>query len=178
MHATDPVDVATVEAWWVRQAEAFFNAKPFQLRLEVGKSLHAVIMDLLEQAKSRQEHSAGTKYVGAMLQHLIGAKLSLALPKEDIKHYGFSVADAPVSRSGDFEVGDASIHVTTAPGSAVAMRCVENLDAGRRPIILTVYEMLAIAAFQANEVGIGDSVDILDATQFIVGNLHVSACVR
>lgn len=75
-------------------------------------------------------------FVGAMLQHLIGAKLSLALPDVVFEHNGFSVADGPTGRSGDFEIGNASLHVTTMPGEAVVRKCAANLSAGRRPSLL------------------------------------------
>lgn len=167
-----PLDTAAVEAWWVEQAKAFFNAKPFALRFEPGRSLRAVIRDLIAQAKKRQDEASGTKLVGAMLQHLVGAKLALALPQETIKHHGFSVADAPGGRSGDFEIGNASIHVTTAPGEAVVRKCIDNLNAGRQPIIVTVFEMLPAADTFSREMGIHDQIDVLDAEQFIVSNLH------
>ena len=166
------LDTAAIEAWWVVQAKAFFNAKPFTLRFETGKSLRAVIQDLLSQAKKRQDESVGTKFVGAMLQHLVGAKLELALPGEHIEHNGFSVADAPGGRSGDFDIGNASIHVTTAPGEAVVRKCAANLNAGRQPIIVTINEMLPIADFQAAQINIAEKLDVLDAEQFIVANLH------
>jgi hypothetical protein len=166
------LDTAAIEAWWVEQAKTFFNAKPFALRFEPGKSLRAVIRDLLAQAKKRQEEAGGTKFVGAMLQHLVGAKLAIAMPGEIVEHNGFSVADAPSGRSGDFEIGNASIHVTTAPGEAVIRKCAKNLSAGRQPIIVTVREMLPAADAFSQEIGIHDQVDVLDAEQFIVANLH------
>lgn len=161
-----------IEAWWVEQAKHFFNAKPFILRFEAGKSLRAVIRDLLLQARKRQDESTGTMFVGAMLQHLIGAKLELALPETTIQHNGFSVADVAGGRAGDFDIGNAAIHVTTAPGEAVIRKCGANLAAGRHPIIVTLYDMLPAAEVFATQAGIADKVDVLDAEQFIVANLH------
>lgn len=119
-------NIDSIEAWWVEQAKNFFNGKPFTLRFEAGKSLRSVIRDLLTQAEKRQNEASGTMFVGAMLQHLIGAKLSLALPDATINHNGFSVADAVSSRSGDFDIGSATLHVTTAPGEAVIRKCAGN----------------------------------------------------
>lgn len=165
-------DTAAIEAWWVEQAKHFFNAKPFALRFETGKSLRSVLRDLLAQARKRQDEGAGTMFVGAMLQHLIGAKLSLALPNIVIEHNGFSVADGPTGRSGDFEIGNASLHVTTTPGEAVVRKCAANLAAGRHPIIVTVHDMLPAADAFATAQGISDRLDVLDAEQFLVANLH------
>ncbi len=167
-----PVDPAEVEAWWIEQAKGFFNAKPFSLRYEHGTALRVVIRDLLTQARRREEDSGGTMFVGAMLQHLVGAKLSLALPQETFSHNGFSVADAVSGRSGDFEIGEASIHVTTAPGESVIRKCSANIQSGRHPIIVTVAEMVNTADVFARQLGIHEKLDILDAEQFIVSNLH------
>lgn len=172
LHAAGKADTSAIEAWWVDQATHFFNAKPFALRFEMGKSLRSVIRDLLAQARKRQDEGAGTMFVGAMLQHLIGAKLSLALPDAVIAHNGFSVADGPTGRSGDFEIGNASLHVTTTPGEAVIRKCAANLSAGRHPIIITMHDMLPAADAFATAQGIADKLDVLDAEQFLVANLH------
>jgi hypothetical protein len=172
LNAQSPVNAAAVEAWWVDQAQQFFNAKPFALHFEAGKSLRSVIRDLLAQAKKRQDQGTGTMFVGAMLQHLIGAKLALALPDVELTHHGFSVADAPGGRSGDFEIGNSSLHVTMTPGESVMRKCAANLAAGRQPIVITRLEMLAAADAFAEEQGILEQLDILDAEQFLVANLY------
>lgn len=164
--------MAQIEVWWVEQAKAFFNAKPFVLRFEPGKSIRSVIRDLLSQAQKRQNEGAGTMFVGAMLQHLVGAKLALALPHAALNHHGFSVADAVSGRAGDFDIGGVAIHVTTAPGEAVIGKCVANLAAGKHPLILTLHDMLPAADVFATAAGIADQLDVLDAEQFIVANLH------
>lgn len=162
----------SIEAWWIEQARHFFNARPFTLRFETGKSLRSVIRDLLAQAKKRQDESSGTMFVGAMLQHLVGAKLCLALPGAAIAHNGFSVADAVSGRMGDFDIGNATLHVTTTPGEAVIRKCAANLGAGKHPIIITLHDMLPAADVFASQAGIADQLDVLDAEQFIVANLH------
>ena len=166
------VDTSAVEAFWVSQAQTFFNAKPFTLNFEVGRSLRSVIRDLLSQAKKRQDQGTGTMFVGAMLQHLIGAKLALALPDAEMVHHGFSVADAPGGRSGDFEIGNSSLHVTMTPGESVMRKCAANLAAGRQPIVITRLEMLAAADAFAQAEGISERLDLLDAEQFLVANLY------
>ncbi|MEC4723425.1 DUF4928 family protein [Noviherbaspirillum sp. CPCC 100848] len=172
LHAEGIADAAATEAWWVEQAKSFFNAKPFALRFDAGNALRAVVRDLLAQARKRQDEGAGTMFVGAMLQHLVGAKLALALPDEPLVHHGFSVADAPGGRSGDFEIGNASIHVTTTPGEAVMRKCASNLHAGRHPVVITMHNMLPAADAFAAAQGIADKVEVLDAEQFIVANLY------
>ena len=172
LSAVRAVDTSAVEAFWVTQAQTFFNAKPFTLNFEVGRSLRSVIRDLLSQAKKRQDQGTGTMFVGAMLQHLIGAKLALALPDAEMVHHGFSVADAPGGRSGDFEIGNSSLHVTMTPGESVMRKCAANLAAGRQPIVITRLEMLAAADAFAQAEGISERLDLLDAEQFLVANLY------
>ena len=152
--------------------ESARETKTFVLRFDVQKSFRSVIRDLFAQAKKRQDEGGGTMFVGAMLQHLIGAKLELALPNVSIAHNGFSVADSPTGRSGDFEIGNASLHITTTPGEAVIRKCAANLSAGRQPIIITVHDMLPAADAFATAQGIADKLDVLDAEQFLVANLH------
>lgn len=168
----DKEELASVEAWWVERAKHFFNAKPFLLRFETGQSLRSVIRDLLLQARKRQDESSGTMFVGAMLQHLIGAKLELALPDVAIGHNGFSVADAVSGRSGDFDIGNAAIHVTTAPGDAVMKKCQANIAAGKHPIVITFNDLLPAVEALGKVLGIADKVDALCAEQFIAANLH------
>lgn len=170
--ALSETELASIEAWWVDAAKQFFNAKPFRLRFEAGKSLRFVIRDLFAQAKKRQSEGTGTMFVGAMMQHLIGAKLELALPHCKLEHHGFSVADSVSGRSGDFEIGNASLHVTTTPGEAVMRKCADNLAAGRQPIIITANDMIPAADAFAAVQQIADQIDVFDAEQFIVANLY------
>jgi hypothetical protein len=62
--------------------------------------------------------------------------------------------------------------VTTTPGEAVMRKCKANLEAGRHPLIVTLNETLPAADVFAAAEGISDQVDILDAEQMIVSNLH------
>ena len=44
-----------------------FVKRQIEFNFDPGKSLHANIQDLLQQADDLQKHSGGTNYVGAML---------------------------------------------------------------------------------------------------------------
>lgn len=161
-----------VEAWWIDRIKEHFSAKPFRLRFDAAKGLQAIIQDLLAQAKKRQQESSGMMYQGAMLQHLVGAKLDLALPELDITHNGFSVADAVSDRAGDFVIDDSIIHITTSPGEAVIRKCQRNLEGGAKPIILTVADGVSVAKGLAGNAGLAGRIDIMDAEQFLAANLH------
>jgi len=111
-------------------------------------------------------------YMGAVLQHLVGAKLSLILPESGMRHHGFSVSDDVSGRSGDFLIDEAVIHVTTAPGEALLRKCAGNLDAGLRPIIITLYSRLPAAEAMAEDMGIGGRIDVLEIEQFLAANIY------
>ena len=169
----DPsADTAAIETWWIERVREHFAAKPLRLRYDAAKGLQAIIRDLLAQAKKRQQESSGAMYQGAVLQHLVGAKLELAMPELTITHNGFSVADAVSDRSGDFVQGDTIIHVTTFPAEALLRKCRRNLEAGAKPLILTLGDGVTVARGLAEQAGLLGRIDIMDAEQFIARNLH------
>jgi hypothetical protein len=160
-----------IEKWWVERIVEFFNTQPFNLRYDESKNLISMLEDLLEQALKRQQQQPGRTYVGAVLQHLVGAKLEIALPDNKIEHHGYSVADK-TERSGDFDVGDLSIHCTTTPQESLLQKCLSNIQSGKRPLILTRGKMIGSAEELARSIGIADRVEILDVLQFVTMNLY------
>lgn len=172
LHAVGEDDLDAIEAWWVDQVKAFFSSKPFTLRMNQGASINSIIRDLLEQAQHRQKENPGTMYEGAMLQHLVGAKLQILAGDEPMEHHGFSVADGPTGRSGDFIVANTIIHVTTAPGELLMEKCKDNIRAGYRPFIITVSNRTVAARQMAEMKGIADQIEIIDIEQFISTNIY------
>jgi hypothetical protein len=138
-----------------------------------------LIHDLLAQAREhqRQREASGVMVVGAVMQHLVGAKLSM-LPNLDIQHHSFETADAPSNRSGDFLVGDVAVHVTTAPSEALIGKCRANLDGSLRPVIVTVENGVAGARALADNADIAERIDIYDIAQLISLNLHEFGAFR
>jgi hypothetical protein len=180
--AKKQLNLEVVERWWVDRIVEYFSSKPFTLDRDPSRTFRAILEDLLEQAVKRQKESPGTTYIGAVLQHLIGAKLSLALPESAIEHHGFSVADKVTGRSGDFLIEDTAIHCTTAPTDALLLKCQANLHAGKRPLVLTIRGGVEVAEFMAETKGIAGRVEVMDAVQFLATNLyefsHFSASQR
>jgi hypothetical protein len=167
----DALLLQKIEQWWVERIVEYFNTEPFNLKYDASKNLISMLEDLVEQAIKRQQQSPGTTYVGAVLQHLVGAKLELALPETKIEHHGYSVADK-ATRSGDYDLGDVSIHCTTAPQESLLVKCQANIQSGKRPIILTSGKMIGSAEELARQIGIADRVEILDILQFVTMNLY------
>lgn len=166
------VDIEFIEKWWVEQIKKHFSGKGFTLHYDMAKSLKFIVEDILEQAVKRQKAGHGTMYAGAVLQHMVGAKLSLVLKDQKITCRGFSVADGPSEGSGDFEIGDVVIHVTTMPSEALLQKCLRNLENGKRPMIITPASGVAGAVSIATGQNLEQRVDIVDAGQFISTNLY------
>lgn len=165
-------DLDAIEAFWIARVREFFAAKPFKIRLDGAHGLRTLIRDLLEQANVRQKDGAGTMYVGAVMQHLVGAKLDCALGAGKFEHNSFTTSDAQSGRSGDFFIGDVAIHVTTSPGEAVIERCRDNLNDGHRPVLVTMRRGVTVAEALADNAGLGERIDVFEIEQFIALNLY------
>jgi hypothetical protein len=172
LYEKERVDPAVIEKWWVARVQDFFSGKPFTLKFDSSRSLRSIVGDLLAQAVKRQKDNPGATYAGTMLQHLVGAKLDLILPEEKrAPHYGANVADSPTSRAGDFVFDNVAIHVTTAPTEALIRKCNGNIDAGLRPVIVTIAESRAGVESLAKGAGIEERIEVIEAEQFIATNI-------
>jgi len=172
LHKPGKTDLTFIESWWAEKVKEFFSAEGFILHYDTEKSVRAIVEDLLDQALKRQKASKGVTYVGAMLQHMVGAKLTLAMHTMKIEHRGYSVADAASEDKGDFILGDAVIHVTTAPSEALIRKCKNNIEHSLRPIVVTISKNVPVAIVMAEAQGIAHRVEVVDAGQFITTNLY------
>ncbi len=170
--ASETVDLRAVERWWAARVKDLLAAKPFTLSFDQSRTLRAALGMILEQARQRQRDAQGMMLTGTVLQHLVGAKLSLALPELTIEHHGASVADGVSARHGDFHVGDVAIHCTTAPSEALLAKCASNIARDIRPLILTLDKGLTTAEALAEQAGLADRVEVMDALQFLAANLY------
>lgn len=164
-------DLDAIEKFWIDEVRRFFNATPFKLKYDQSKGLREVVHNLIEQAVERQREAGGAMYAGAVLQHLVGAKLDCALGVGSFEHNSFSTSDQQSDRAGDFLVNDVAIHVTTAPGEAVLSRCRQNLANGLNAIIVTLPGKMAALQQLAENQTLGDRIDCFDIEQFIALNL-------
>jgi hypothetical protein len=170
--AEGPLDLNEVERYWAQAVEEYFRRQPFKINLDGNRSLRLLVRDIVGQADKRQTEAPGMMIAGAVMQHLVGAKLDCALEIGQFEHNSFSTSDAQSGRAGDFSIGDVAIHVTTSPGEGVVQRCKENLDEGLRPIIVTTARGLSAAEVLAENAGIGDRVDVFEVEQFVALNLY------
>jgi hypothetical protein len=172
LHEKGAADLDEAMSWWIDKVHVLFAKVGPKFNFDPGKSLQANIEGLLQLAQEVQTNAGGTNYVGAMLQHLVGAKLDFVLGKGKVDHHGFSVSDQSTARQGDFEVEGVIIHVTTHPSEALVQKCDENLKAGFKPLIITIGDGVAGAAFLLKSFNLADRVDVLDAAQFLTANVY------
>ena len=165
------VDLEKVEKWWVSQVQQFFSASPLKLKIDSSSSLRTCLRSVFSEAEKRQAQSPGATVVGAVMQHLVGAKLEVLYPEQDFKHNGYSVADAPTKRAGDFDFGDCAIHVTTSPSQSLMEKCQANLNQGLRPLIISSSAGAIFAEKLASGIGLEKRIDVLDIEQFLVANI-------
>lgn len=172
LHEQGLADLDAIEAFWIEAVHEFFAAKPFKLRLDASRSLRTVVREVIAQAQERQKTSQGTHYAGAVMQHLVGAKLECALGTGKIEHNSFSTSDDQSGRAGDFLIGDVAIHVTTSVGEAVIERCRENINDGFRPILVTLQRGLLVAEELAANQNLAERIDVFEVEQFVALNLY------
>ena len=165
------VDINAVERFWVEKVILFFAGKPFSFKLDAALSLRAVIRNLMAQAEHRQKEVPGVHFLGTMMQHLVGAKLEIILPAGTLSHHCSSQNDQRKDRTGDFDIEDISIHITTAPGEALIRKCVANLAANRKPVIISTSRGSQTAEGLAENADIAQRVDIIEFEQFIATNI-------
>ncbi len=171
LQMTSDFNIDAVEAWWVARVNDYLAAAPLRLKVDPGSSIKTCLQALFDEVKRRQAAVRGATMLGSVMQHLVGAKLEVLFPDAEIPHSGSSVADAPTRRSGDYQIGDTVIHVTTAPGSALIQKCHVNLDQGMRPLIITTAGGVTMTESLADESGISRRVEVLDITHFLVTNV-------
>lgn len=166
------LDLKKIEKWWIQKIRDFFASQPLKIKNDQSKSLAALINDLISVAYRRQKEQPGTMVAGAVMQHLVGAKLDIALQDIHIEHKGFSVADEQRGGKGDFLISDSVIHVTTAPTDALIRKCGQNLREGLRPIIITTDEGIGGAKALAKNSESGERIEVFEISQFIAANVY------
>ena len=171
LNESEVIDLEALEAYWAEQIREYFRNQPFTLAADLSRTIGASLEELFEQARKRQKQNPGTQYLGAMLQHLVGAKLSLILPLDKFQIHGASVADMPTDRSGDFIINNTIIHCTTAPGEPLIQKCAANIRAGCLPVIITVFDRVKTAFDLVADAGLSGRVEVWDIQQFLSTNI-------
>ncbi|MCY3891831.1 MAG: DUF4928 family protein [Acidimicrobiaceae bacterium] len=148
----------------------FFDRQRLRIEYRSHEPTSAVISQLLEAASRR-----GGNASGAVAQHVVGAALCLHFPNMEIDNHSYTTADEQTGRVGDFIVGSAALHVTTAPGEALMHKCEANLARDLRPIVLTLRERVAAAEGLAGNFSIADLISVRDVGEFVSDAVDISA---
>jgi len=171
IHERGFTETGLIRDWWVNRVQDFFNEEPMRVRIDESLSVSARIARIIAAARQKESQAGGTKYVGQVLQHLVGAKLSIIYPDRSYDENAVSTADEQTGRPGDFFVGDTAIHVTAAPTEALIKKCSDNINRGLRPFIVTVKERVASASGLADDAGMGERVEVVSIEQFVATNV-------
>lgn len=169
--AEKAIDFDTIEAFWVEQVREYFRTQPFTLTADPSRTIGASLNELFEQAKKRQKQNPGTQYLSAVLQHLLGAKLSLMLPPDDFQIHGACVADSPTNRGGDFMINNTIIHYIAMPSEPLIQKCGVNIQAGCLPVIITIFDRVKTALDLAADADLSGRIEVWDIQQFLSTNI-------
>lgn len=148
----------------------FFDQRRLEFEFQPHEPTSAVVEQLLLAARDR-----GGNAVGAVAQHLVGAKLAVRHPDLSVTNESYTTADEQTGRAGDFVLNTAAIHVTAVPGEQLIARCRDNLAAGMKPIVLTVRERVEAVRGLAANLDIARSVTALAIEEFVAGNVDEMA---
>lgn len=124
--------------FWLKKTRQFFQASPIQLSFEPKQTVRVFIDRVIAQVKERERNVAGTKLLGLFMQHIVGAKLDIVLGAGKVHHHPATQADVQYERSGDFEINNMVLHVTSSPTERLVEKCIKNLNDHKRPVIVTL----------------------------------------
>ncbi|MEV1067323.1 DUF4928 family protein [Streptomyces sp. NPDC050263] len=168
--ASERAALATLlQAWFVeRVQEDFFGRKRIEAEINPDNPVRTTVAALIEAGRLRGGNTAG-----AIAQHLVGAKLKIRFPEEDVNVESYTTADVQTGRAGDYQIGDTAIHVTMSPGEKVFLdRCVDNLNHGYRPRVLVPEGRVAAAVQLAENYGLAERVAIQSIEDFVGTNIE------
>ena len=156
-----------------------------KLKFDAKKSIRAILQNLFQQAAALQKKFGCSKYVGAMLQHLVGAVLDLRLGKGVVKHNTFispppfpDVIDPSVEWKATFELNGLAVYVTELPREAFINKLSADLEAGLKPLIITTGDGVIVALAELQSTEWADRIDVLEVGQFLTANIYERSLFR
>jgi hypothetical protein len=115
----------------------FFELQQLDCKYSPNLSAYQFVSAILKAARDRGKE-------GAVAQYLVGAKLQLRFPGQQIENKSASTADAPQEKHGDFCIGDTVFHVTVAPMPPLVEKCRKNIEENLRPWLLIPERSMAL----------------------------------
>ena len=151
-----------LQEWLVAQVRDYFNRQRLAIEVNLSQPASRIVEGILEAASVK---------AGAVAQHLVGAKLAVRFPDQQIENHSHTTADRQLGRPGDFVVGDTVFHVTMAPMPSVLEKCQANLRDEFRPLLLVPDRRLQAARQLAETIEVEASVGITALETFVGQNL-------
>ncbi|HEV3316594.1 MAG TPA: DUF4928 family protein [Candidatus Angelobacter sp.] len=154
------------EAIEIMRAEAFqwLQRQPLKIDCNRQSSPAVWVNTILKKAQGRSG--------GKVEQHLVGAKLQERyLTKILVPNFPGHAGDLQTKRSGDFDVGRISYHVTANPTRDHLRKCKDNAASNRIPVLIVPGNKVADARFYARDEGVEDRVTVLSLEDFIAQNV-------
>jgi hypothetical protein len=140
------------------------------LAFSASESVTAYISRLLDAHQSNP---------GAVLQHLVGAKLERRFVDRPlaIEHHSSATADIQTGRRGDFEIGTTVFHVTKRATDDHYRKARQNAQSGRKVYLLVPDSVLRATKDLADNLSPGfcREVDVFSIEQFVAQNLDEMA---
>ncbi|MFI6575310.1 DUF4928 family protein [Nocardiopsis sp. NPDC050513] len=160
---------AHLQKWFVEKVrEDYFGRRRIEADIDPDAPVRVAVASLIAAGRLRGGNTAG-----AIAQHLVGAKLKIRFPQENVNAESYTTADVQTGRAGDYQIGDTAIHVTMSPTEKVfAERCADNLRHGYRPRVLVPEDRVAAAVQLADNCDIADRVAIQSIEDFVGTNIE------
>jgi hypothetical protein len=154
----EAIDIMRTEAF------KFLQRQPLKIDCDRHSSPAAWVNAILKKAQGRSG--------GKVEQHLVGAKLQERyLKKILVPNFPGHAGDLQTKRSGDFDVGRVSYHVTAHPTRDHLRKCKDNAASNRFPVLIVPENKVTDARFYARDEGIESRVTILSLEDFIAHNV-------
>ena len=152
-----------LQDWLVAHVREYFERQKIAVEIDLTKPGPQIITDIIGAAGSK---------AGAVAQHLVGAKLAVRYPNNEIENFSYTTADRQLGRPGDFFVGNTAFHVTMAPMPQVIARCEENLRNGHRVALLVPDSRVQAAWQMAEEAGLDARIWVVSIQSFVGQNIE------
>lgn len=147
----------------VKEATAWLRRDPLKISCDRQCSPKIWVNTILKKAEGRSG--------GRVEQHLVGAKLQERYAKRvDVPKHPGHAADVQTRRSGDFDLGKVSYHVTSNPTRDHLQKCKDNAAANRIPVLIVPADKIERARVYADDEGVASRVTILSVEDFVAQN--------
>lgn len=148
----------------VKEATAWLHRDPLKISCDRQCSPKIWVNTILKKAEGRSG--------GRVEQHLIGAKLQERYAeKVKVPRHPGHAGDVQTGRSGDFDLGRVSFHVTSNPTRDHLQKCKENAATNRVPVLIVPADKVEHARVYASDEGIENRVTILSIEDFVAHNV-------